>query len=309
MTISRLFKQAFNSSGTYSWTCPAGVKFVFVTGCGGGGGGGGGAATSGTNSSGAWYWYYATGGSGGEPAPTFTQVVAVTPGVTYTISVAQGGAGGIPGFVYNGAPVVHNSITSNGGVQPGNYGSNGSASIFGTVTFPGGQGGRGGQIFFLNPAGASGSTNTNSQPQIFWEPGSSSAVPSGDPGSTRPSTTAPGADSFVAQGMFTSLVSVPAFPVSPGPSPVAPPATGALSGGGGGGGGGVSNNINSVGGGGGCGASASGCGPFSGGGGSGAFGGGGGGGGGGEGHIYNNTHDGSFGGTGGNGFIEISWMA
>lgn len=308
MTVSRLFKQSFLSTGTFSWTCPAGVKFIFVSGCGGGGGGGGGAATSGTNASSAWFWYYATGGSGGQPAPTFTQVLSVTPGVTYTISIGLGGAGGVPGFVYNGS----GSGTRFGGVQPGNSASDGASSIFGTLIFPGGKGGRGGQLFFSDPGAATGSTNTNSQPQVFWEPTSSSAIPSGDSGSTHPTTTAPGADAFVVQGMFNSLTTYPTFSssaVASGPSPAAPPATGGLSGGGGGIAGGVSNNIYSFAGGGGCGASATGCGPFAGGGGAGGFGGGGGGGGGGEGHIYNNTHDGAFGGAGGNGFIEVAWMA
>jgi len=305
MTNPRLIKQVFFSNS--AWLCPPGVTFVIVTGCGGGGGGGGGASVSASYPSVSWQYYYATGGGGGEPAPTQTQIVPVVPGLIYTISIGLGGAGGPNGFVYNrvGPPT--------GGLQPGANGSPGGATLFGPTTFVGGLGGRGGTLLFNNPGAISGSSNTNTSPQIFWEPTLGHAVASGDAidGSTHPTTTAPGADQYVLEGQFNSAVSLVTYPFLPGQSPLAPHSTGLVVGGGGGGGGGFSNNIYSIGGIGGCGAATSICGAFSGGGGAGVVGGGGGGGGGGEnGYVtnYNNTHDGAFGGGGGNGFLEISWM-
>lgn len=306
MTNSRLFKQQFLSVGTFSWKCPPGIKFVWVIGCGGGGGGGGGAATSSTNNAFPTYWnYYALGGGGGQPAPTFMQVVAVTPGVTYTVSIGAGGVGGIGGQVYNGA----GTSTTIGGVSPGYSGFQGGSSIFGTVVFPGGIGGKRGEIFSFgnaNSGNISGGTNNNSSPPL------PATLPAGVPQQATllaPAGSPLGADALCQIGMISIGSYFATFPnvVASGQQfPYHYLANGNVAGGGGAGG--VSNNIYSLGGLAGQGAGYGGY-PFSGGGGNGAFGGGGGGGGGGEGHNYNNTHDGSGGGTGGNGFLEISWMA
>jgi len=247
MSSPRLFKQQFFSSTT--WTAPIGVRFIIVTGCGGGGGGGGGAAVSGSAN----LDYYATGGGGGQPAPTMTQVVEVAPGVTYTITIGAGGSGG--GFV--SVP----NYNDGGGKTAGNAGLDGAASVFGSVVFPGGRGGRRGEIIYIA-----------------------------------------GSNSFALASQLVGLVSYTPFHGADGPSRVS-------KGGGGGTAGGCSNNIYSSGGGGGQGAFGFDGYPFSGGGGGGSVGGGGGGGGGGEGHDYNNTHDGSAGGPGGSGFVEISWVA
>jgi len=247
MSNPRLYKQIFFSNST--WSTPAGVRFVIVTGCGGGGGGGGGAATSGAAN----IHYYATGGSGGQPAPTSTQIVEVTPGITYTITIGLGGAGG-------GFTAVPN-YNDGGGKAPGNVGSAGGSTVFGGVFFPGGQGGARGEIVY--PAGPSDPNDLQGRLLANREPATFCAAP----GATRLSK-----------------------------------------GGGGGGGGGTSNNIYSAGGGGGQGAFGFDGYPFSTGGGGGGVGAGGGGGGGGEGRDYNNTHDGSAGGPGGSGFVEISWI-
>ena len=92
---------AFRSSGTFTWTAPAGVTQVFVEAWGGGGGGGGsgpGGAAGGGGSSG-----YTSGW------------VGVVPGTAYQVVVGQGGVGGASG----------SSATS---------GANGGTSAFG---FPG----------------------------------------------------------------------------------------------------------------------------------------------------------------------------
>lgn len=283
MSSPRLYKVIFTSGGT--WTAPPGVAYVFATGCGGGGGGGGGAAVSVRYPDGTFANYFALGGGGGQPAPTFTQVVAVTPGVTYNISIGLGGAGGYGGLVYNRV----GSGTTWGGVSPGYAGSNGGASIFGGVTFPGGIGGRRGEVFVGLGTGFSGGTNTNASPAL--------------PVTPPPATAAGfGADDLVRQGIFSTHLAPVTFPAAQGLSRL-------TIGGGGGGGGGYSNNINSIGGAGGQGAQGFNGYPFALPGANGAYGGGGGGGGGGEGYDYNNTHDGAVGGTGGNGFIEISWVA
>lgn len=80
-----LQSQIFTSNGT--WTCPANVYNIWLTGWGGGGGGGGG---YGNNSA-------AMGGSGGAGALQTTLVCAVIPGNVYTITIGSGGSGGAGG--------------------------------------------------------------------------------------------------------------------------------------------------------------------------------------------------------------------
>jgi hypothetical protein len=260
---------------TGTWTCPAGVKYIIVTGCGGGGGGGGGASSSGRGIT-----YFAGGGSGGHPSPTSTQIVQVTPGVVYTISVGQGGIGGTSNCVAN---IVS---PTGGGTKPGNPGSDGSASIFGSIIFPGGKGGREGQLISANTltfpvgadcANAAFSGSTNPTPQNIQAA----------------AERAPFTPSTAVQGIAHAVNR----------------ATNQYSLSGGGTAGGVSNNIYSVAGSGGQGAQGFDGAPFAGYGGNGNFGGGGGGAGGGENWDYNNTHDGGLGGWGGSGFIEVAWMA
>lgn len=256
-----------------TWTCPAGIKFVTVTGCGGGGGGGGGASSSGRGIA-----FFASGGSGGHAASTITQVVSVTPGVTYNISVGEGGIGGTSNCVAN--------IVNGGGCRPGNPGSDGSSSLFGSTIFPGGKGGRAGYLIhldtltFVSGADCGGVTLA---------------------GSSNPSPD--NIQNMAERGVFTSSSAIQ------GAAHAVNRSTNQYSYAGGGGPGGVSNNINSTAGNGGQGAQGFDGYPFAGYGGNGTFGGGGGGGGGGENWDYNNTHDGGFGGWGGSGFIEVAWMA
>ena len=264
---------AIGSISQGTWLCPHGVRYVIVTGCGGGGGGGGGASSSGRSQT-----NFAAGGSGGWAAPTITQVVAVTPGVSYPVSIGEGGIGGTNNCVAN--------IVSGGGSRTGIPGADGAASIFGSLTFPGGKGGREGILISIGSLAFSTgldcsnvvlSGTANPSPLNIQQ----AAVPGG----------------FVVTGYSQGI----AHAVNR--------ATNQYSLAGGGAQGGVSNNANSTGGSGGQGAQGFDGYPFSGYGYSGTYGGGGGGGGGGENWDYNNTHEGGLGGWGGAGFVEISWVA
>src|SRR6185369_6011010 len=90
ITIPKLDSQTFLSSG--SFVPQPGVYEVLLVGCGGGSGGQAG------NVGGA-------GGParGGQGAPNGSALVAVTPGVTYTVTIGAGGAGGSGSDGANGA--------------------------------------------------------------------------------------------------------------------------------------------------------------------------------------------------------------
>lgn len=317
-------------SASSSWTAPRGVKWVWVTGCGGGGGGGSGASVSSTNNA---YPLFqeviAGGGGGGQAAPTNTHVVSVIPGTTYPISIGLGGVGGTVNGVWNGAPYSGPAVFPNnyGGASWGNAGSNGQSTVFGSVIFPGAQGGRRGEIlpriFAWNeikyatfngignfgggddPIGSTqfaggtpfpnpvlGGQVVQNRSYGIWNP----------PGIATSSFTLDQVLSIGGLNNSQSLVANSA------PAGLSNQWTGGAGGSGGGGGGGSSNNMYSTGGSGGQGAQGFAGYPFSTGGNNGIYGGGGGGGGGGEGVNYNNTHSGSPGGNGGSGFIEIAWI-
>lgn len=306
-----------------NWKAPPGVKWVWVTGCGGGGGGGSGASISSTNTAYPLFvWVIAGGGGGGQAATTNTHVVAVVPGLDYPVSIGYGGLGGTVNATFNGASAGPNA-NNYGGTVWGSPGSIGQNSIFGSVVFPGGQGGRRGEIlnrgFVANelPTGGSnfdpyanpiGQTHYNNSP-AFPNPVLGGQVVQGrsygiwnPPGLASSGVTL---DQVVTQGIINNSQSLVANSAPPGLSNLW---VGGGVGSGGGGGGGTSNNIYSAGGQGGQGAQGFAGYPFSTGGAAGIYGGGGGGGGGGEGLNYNNTHDGAAGGAGGPGFIEIAWI-
>ncbi len=114
----------YNTSGTYTFTPPAGVTRVYVKAWGAGGGGGG--LTYGSGASGG------GGGGGGE----YTEgPVNVTPGSGVTVTIGAGGTGGVGST---------NSAGANGGLT--SFGALASVS--------GGSGGAGG------PAGAAGNGGT-----------------------------------------------------------------------------------------------------------------------------------------------------
>lgn len=113
VTAISLTPMSQSFSGSASWTAPV-TGFVTIAACGGGGYGNGSSNTQ--------------GGGGGGGAQRLDYVVPVMSGVAYSVSIGTGGSGG-----------------SNGGsgVAGGN-GNDGTATTFGSLTFPGGQGGGGG---------------------------------------------------------------------------------------------------------------------------------------------------------------------
>lgn len=130
------------TSGSGTWTCPAGVTSVIVE-CWGGGGGGG-YSTGCTN--------VAVAGGGGGGAYS-TGIIAVTPGNTYAYVVGAGG--GVTGGAGADSTFNSTSIVAKGGLGGGNviyksvetYGTGGAggaaASSTGTVKYSGGAGAAG----------------------------------------------------------------------------------------------------------------------------------------------------------------------
>ncbi|CNE82040.1 bacteriophage tail fiber protein [Yersinia bercovieri] len=126
----------FTSSG--SFTVPAGVTHIFVSGCAAGGGGGSSLATNSSS--------FVTGGSGGGAGqPALNVPITVTPGQVIPVAIGTGGTG---------ATAATNNATAGGNTQLGAGGSlmnlgGGSPGLIGGggTGFPGDYGG---------PAGGSG---------------------------------------------------------------------------------------------------------------------------------------------------------
>jgi hypothetical protein len=154
--------QAFASNGTF--TVPANVYSVKITTVGGGGGGGAGYSVWPGGDSGGLPTYY-KGGNGGLAAASWN-IVATTPGTTYSVSVGIGGAAGASG----GTSAFGITLcTAAGGFAGGNAaygdGTNGAVGSTGTgFVIPGGasawglygQGGAGGIGDGTGSAGSSG---------------------------------------------------------------------------------------------------------------------------------------------------------
>ncbi len=127
----------FTASG--SFTVPAGVTQIWVSGCAGGGGGGSSLATN-TSS-------FVTGGSGGGAGQPILRVpVSVTPGAVIPVTIGTGGTG---------ATAALNNATAGGNTQLGtagalvNLGGGSPGSVGGGgTTVPGDYGGPGGGIGF-----------------------------------------------------------------------------------------------------------------------------------------------------------------
>lgn len=136
------------TSGSGTWTAPAGVTSVLVE-CWGGGGGGSGYDSSFGSAGG--------GGGGGEYA---AQTIAVTPGNSYPYAVGAGGAGAAANSVFAGGDGDPTSFNSTGVVAHGGSGAlvagsggsgstntthfNGGGGAAGSGTVGGGGGGSGG---------------------------------------------------------------------------------------------------------------------------------------------------------------------
>jgi hypothetical protein len=116
--------QAYTTPGTFTWTKPAGAKFVDLIMFGGGGGGGSGArfATSSGRSGGA---------GGGAAAYLVARFLASSLAATQSVTVGAGGTGG--------AAVTTDSTN-------GNTGGTGGNSVFFNLTCLGTTGGAGGNV-------------------------------------------------------------------------------------------------------------------------------------------------------------------
>jgi hypothetical protein len=110
----------FTEIGTTNWIAPAGVTSIEYLVVGGGGGGGNG--------------YDSGGGGGGAGGMVLTGTLSVTPGQSYTITVGYGGTGGAD-------------------TRTNNNGTDGSDSVFDTVTALGGGYGGGSRTNNPGPAG------------------------------------------------------------------------------------------------------------------------------------------------------------
>lgn len=120
--VAQLSKGAMKFLANGSFTVPAGITRVWVSGCGGGGGGGGGGASTSTTTG-------VAGGGGGSGDFVIDHEIAVTPGQTLTIQVGGAGLGGGAGT---------------GSVKAGDGTSGGTSSVAGLIALPGGGGGKGG---------------------------------------------------------------------------------------------------------------------------------------------------------------------
>lgn len=150
--------QRFTASG--SFTVPAGVTTVYLSGCGGGGGGGGGAGFSSSASS-----YYAGGGGGGGGGFSVVRYpVSVTPGQVIAVTIgaagtagASGAAGASGGAGGTGGATNFGSLATLGGGSAGAGGTGGSATAAGGQGANiGGSWGSDGQSTFGGTGGSGG---------------------------------------------------------------------------------------------------------------------------------------------------------
>ncbi|MBN6210681.1 hypothetical protein JYK21_29825 [Ralstonia pickettii] len=146
----------YTSNG--SFTVPAGVTQIWVSGCAGGGGGGGGAGANGSAATSA-------GGGGGGAGQSIIRVpYTVTSGQSISITIGAGGtvgAGGANGANNGGAggaggnTVVGSLVTLTGGSGGGGGISSGASGGSGGTGFPNGSYGDDGVAFCGGGAGAS----------------------------------------------------------------------------------------------------------------------------------------------------------
>lgn len=166
--------QEFSSTGTSSWTKPAGAKLVHVVIFAGGGGGGGGRRRGAANPTAA-----AAGGGGGSAGGRVEFLVPASMfGETVTVVVGSGGTGGAGG------------ATDASSGQSGNSGNN---SRFGDFYAIAGGGGSGGTTSSGTASGVSG--NESPASTLYRE-----QTMTGMGGSTSTSTAAEGAVSGLRAG-------------------------------------------------------------------------------------------------------------
>lgn len=126
LTYATRPRMAVFVAGTSSFTVPAGVTTLILSGIGGGGGGGGGGGHSAGGST-----TGAGGGGGASGAWCFRTPVAVTPGTTYSVVVGNGGSPG-------GDRTTAGAVGGSGGETRLGHASGA------LVRLPGGRGGAGG---------------------------------------------------------------------------------------------------------------------------------------------------------------------
>ena len=172
--------EAFTTTGSHTWTCPAGVTSVEVLVVGGGGGGGN--------------HYY--GGGGGAGGVVHDATYAVTPGTVYDLSVGAGGASQTNGtnsvFNINGEGTNTTVLTANGGGR-GGEGAGGGAQQTGSA---GGSGGGGAGYGSPNAGGSSNQTS----PTGATGYGNAGGTSSGDPGAGGGGAGAAGSDGSSGSG-------------------------------------------------------------------------------------------------------------
>ena len=142
-TIAGTFLVTFTTTGTTSWTVPAGTNSVDIVAVGGGGYGG---LQGGGNGPG--------GGGGGGGALAYKNDWSVTPGDSMTIVV---GAGGTSATIDGGDSTVSyasNTLVAGGGESGGD----------GTTNTNGGPGGQGGQPSGFRDGGGSGGSGADGGP-------------------------------------------------------------------------------------------------------------------------------------------------
>lgn len=149
------------TSGTTSWTVPAGVTYITVE-CWGGGGGGGAATSNASANPGNQFTSAGGGGKGGMYAST---TISVTSGTVYSVvagaggaagNASAGGAGGKSALTLGGSDLIWASGGNGGGY--GNN-SNGAGATGYASAAPGG----GGIIVFDGGNGAGGQKSTTRQ--------------------------------------------------------------------------------------------------------------------------------------------------
>ncbi|WP_155638642.1 hypothetical protein [Burkholderia cepacia] len=145
----------FVSSGTF--TVPAGVTTIYVSGCAGGGGGGAGAGNNNGQSS---LVGGGGGGGGGAGQSVLKQSFSVTSGATITVTIGAAGTAGTGGVVgAGGAGGAGGNTTLTGGaslVLTGGAGGGGGSAVVSNVAGQGGAGGGGGAGYPNGSAGGDG---------------------------------------------------------------------------------------------------------------------------------------------------------
>jgi hypothetical protein len=160
---ARAGTDTYTVAGSATWTCPPNVDSVIVECWGGGGAGGGAQRNSGSGS--------CTGGGGAGGAYSKT-TVSVSPGLSYSLYVGEGGLG-VP--IANGNPGGNSSFAGSSAIAKGGAGGSAGVGAGGTygagglcpagstgLSFLGGSGAAGASTYGGGGGGSGGTTNAGS---------------------------------------------------------------------------------------------------------------------------------------------------